>query len=85
MEQTILEAMIRHMEKRDVTWGGGGGGGNQYGFNKGRSCLTNLMAFYDGVTASVGKGRVTDVIHPHFSKAFDIVPYNILQIRMIQI
>ncbi|PKU48721.1 hypothetical protein llap_1045 [Limosa lapponica baueri] len=44
---------------------------SQHRFTKGKSCLTNVIAFYDGMTDWIDEGRAVDAV---FSKAFDSLP-----------
>lgn len=46
-------------------------GPSQDGVMKGRSCLSNLISFYDKVTHLVEEGMAVDVVYLEFIKAFD--------------
>ena len=56
MEQLILEAIMKQVEEKKVIRN------SQQGFTKGKSCLANLIAFYDEMTGWVDEGRAVDVI-----------------------
>ncbi|KAK4810729.1 hypothetical protein QYF61_007703 [Mycteria americana] len=72
MERFILSVLNRHVQANQ------GIRPSQHGFMKGRSCLTNLISFYDKVTRLVDEGKAVDVIYLDFSKAFDAVSHGIL-------
>ncbi|PKU36611.1 rna-directed dna polymerase from mobile element jockey-like [Limosa lapponica baueri] len=72
MEQLILDVVSKNAEEKKVI------GSSQHGFAKGKSCLINLIAFYDGMTGWVDEWRAVDVVYLDFSKAFDTVSHNIL-------
>ena len=48
--------------------------GSQHGFTRGRSCLTNLLEFFE-VYEKIDEGKPVDVIYLDFAKAFDKVPH----------
>ncbi|KAF1461414.1 hypothetical protein FQV21_0009482, partial [Spheniscus demersus] len=72
MERFILRALTRHEQDNQ------GIRPSQHGFTRGRSCLTNLISFYDQVTRLVDEGKAVDVVYLDFSKAFDTVSHSIL-------
>ncbi|GAB0188591.1 mitochondrial enolase superfamily member 1 [Grus japonensis] len=72
MEKIMLATTERHLKNNIIIRH------SQHGFTEGKSCLTNLISFYDKVTCLLGEGRVVDVALLDFSKAFDTVPHSIL-------
>ncbi|GAB0179804.1 mitochondrial enolase superfamily member 1 [Grus japonensis] len=72
MEQIILITIMQHVQDNQVIRP------SQHGFMKGRSCLTNLISFYDKVTHLVDERKAVDVVCLDFSKAFTTVSHSIL-------
>lgn len=68
VEKIMLGAAERHLkDNAQSTW-----------IQKGKSCPTNLILFYNKITCQVKKGKVVDLVFLDFSKAFDTVPHTIL-------
>ncbi len=72
MERFILRALTRQVRNNQ------GIRPSQHRFMKGRSCLTNLISFYDQVARLVDEGKAVDEVYLDFSKAFDTVSHSIL-------
>ncbi|CAM4671144.1 unnamed protein product, partial [Caretta caretta] len=76
MEQVLKESLLKHLEERKVIRN------SQHGFTKGKSGLTDLIAFCDEIMVSVDEGKAVDVLFLDFSKAFDMVSHDILASKL---
>ena len=70
LEKLIREEWVDMLEKQKMLTG------KQFGFREGRSCVSNLLCFYDRVTETMQeRDGWVDSIYLDFSKAFDKVPH----------
>lgn len=77
MEQISLKTMSQIIKKAAIRNG-------QHGLTDSKSHMTNLIAFYSGVTGSVIKGRAVDVVCLDFNKAFERVFQNIIVAKSLR-
>jgi len=74
--EVILEVVEKHLRDNEVI------GHSQHGLTRGKSCLINLISFYDKVTHLAEQGKPVNVVIWDFSKAFDTVSRSFLLDKM---
>ena len=57
LERSLRDRIYRHLERQRMIRDG------QHGFVSGKSCLTNLIGFFEGVTKKVDEGSAVDVVY----------------------
>ena len=75
-ERYVKEILVNHIENYGLL------GPHQYGFRKKRSCLAQLLQFYENVLQDIENGSNNDVLFLDFAKAFDKVDLNLLCHRL---
>jgi len=69
LEGIIKDGIVTHLDQYQLIES------SQHGFSRGRSCLSNLLDFFEVVTRDLDEGKNVDLIYLDFSKAFDKVPF----------
>ena len=68
IELLILEPISRHIKDEKIIRS------SHHGFIKGKSCLTNLIQFYNEMAVLADEGRVVDIVYLDLSKALTLSP-----------
>ncbi|KAJ7404058.1 RNA-directed DNA polymerase from mobile element jockey-like protein [Pitangus sulphuratus] len=72
VEQIILSAIAQYLQDSQ------GIRHSQCAFRRARSCLNNLISFYDQVTFRMDEGKAVDIAYQDLRKAFDTLSHSIL-------
>ena len=71
-ERFMKDIIINHLETHNMI------GDHQFGFRKFRSCLAQLLRFYDSALNLIENGSNCDIIYLDFAKEFDKVDFGLL-------
>lgn len=71
-ESLFYDEMVAHIERNGIL------AEEQHGFRKNRSTNTNLLQFWNDITALANTGKEVSVIYTDLRKAFDSVPHDLL-------
>ena len=69
MESILRDKIVQYLEMNNIIKD------SQHGFRNKRSCLTNLLNFFNEVYSLYDNTIAVDIIYLDFQKAFDKVPH----------
>ncbi|XP_059843914.1 P-selectin glycoprotein ligand 1 isoform X2 [Hypanus sabinus] len=76
LEEVLRDRIYKYLDRQGLIRE------SQHGFVHDRSCLTNLLEFFEEVTRKVDEGKAVDVVYMDFSKAFDVVLHGRLVMKI---
>ena len=71
-ERVLKDVIVRHLAESQLL------NETQHGFRSGRSCMTNLIEYYESILLHLQHNRSVDSIYLDFSKAFDKCDHGII-------
>ena len=76
MESILRDDMVEHLKDNELIFS------SQHGFVNRRSCLTNLLEYFEKVTELIDQGNSVDIFYLDFAKAFDKVANRKLEVLL---
>ena len=76
LESIVADYIVDHLNENNLLID------TQHGFRRHRSCLTNLLEFFDFIIREYDINRAVDVVYLDFQKAFDKVPHKRLMLKI---
>src|SRR2546425_2979730 len=77
LESIVKDNLVKHLDKYALIRS------SQHGFTSGKSCLSNLLDFFEEVTRNLDEGEAVDLVYLDFAKAFDKVPHHRLFKKLV--
>ena len=75
-ERVVRKWLVTHLEENDLLPEG------QHGFRAKRSCLTQLLSYWDNILDQLEDGKGVDAVYTDFAKAFDKCETGVLLHRL---
>ncbi len=79
LESIIRDKIVNNLERYSLI------SDSQHGFWHKRSCLSNLLMFYNDLFHAQENTKSSDIVYLDFQKAFDEVPHNKLMFKVKQL